>query len=199
MDNKLESWTENNWTNFLYLVAIPSGKLAHEATRIQGVLAESLQIYGSMPPPIHITLCTLRNVETSELDNVVDVVEEVLASKPFLPFSVEAYDFDCLTVAHNSLILKITEAPLLAELQSHLQMELSKKSYLIPPRFSTWLFHITIISKLFASSPLSDEDFKKVCHRISLRETPLPGHINTLELWRPSLIAKERNIKSFYL
>jgi len=86
----------------------------------------------------------------------------------------------------------------LRQLQNSLEQALDNQGFLVPPSVDKWIFHITILSEIFASTPLEKDEFIKVCQRVSLRETPIRGVIKRLELWKPEL-EKEKRVVSEYI
>ncbi|MEW6623192.1 MAG: 2'-5' RNA ligase family protein [Bacillota bacterium] len=184
--------SECKWDEFWYLVAVPKGELFSEAVRIQKVLSDSLHIYKKTPPLIHITISAVKQLGKGELTEFSALVHEALSS--YNTIRISSKSFECFTTPHKSLVLKIEDNEDLNNLQKELQAVLMEKGYLIMPAVANWIFHITIVSELFAFSHLPEEEFKKLCQRISLRKSPITGWIKSLELWRPSLDRKERVI-----
>ena len=186
-----------DWKKHMYLVAIPSGELFEEAVRIQKLLSDSLKVYKEASPPIHITISTVKMLEKKEELMIFDrCVKNVLAD--YNPIKIVSYCFDCFTKPHNSLILKIEDDQRLRQLQKSLEQALDNQGFLVPPSVDKWIFHITILSEIFANISLKKDEFLKVCQRLSLKETPIRGVIERLELWKPEL-EKEKRVASKYI
>ncbi|MDW7675082.1 MAG: 2'-5' RNA ligase family protein [Bacillota bacterium] len=186
-----------SWKNNFYLVAIPNGDLLAEAKRIQKILADSFDIYLNEPPPLHITICAVKKLSEEELQEFAYIVNEVIAELSV--FSVKAAKFDCFYNTHNCLVLKLEENSILKNLQASLQQRLAAKNFLAPSPVTDWIFHITVISELFADTPLSLEQFTKICQRISLPKSQLTGCVEAIELWRPILLKEEKVVARFPL
>lgn len=188
---------QNHWKKCMYLVAIPTGELLEEAVRIQKLLSDSLQIYKEVLPSIHITITTVKMLEKEELKLFDRCVRNILTE--FNPIKIEAYCFDCFTKPHNSLILKIEDDQRLRQLQMTLKKALDANGFLVPASIDKWIFHITILSEIFATTPLKEDEFLKVCQRLSLKKTPIHGTIERLELWKPELEEEKRVVKKYIL
>ncbi len=189
---------ENKWDKYWYLVAIPTGEIYDEAVRIQNLLIESLNMFIKAPPKIHITITPINRLETCNIANLEKIINGVLRNSNFKSFLVEASQFQCFTESNKSLVLKITDNKYLYELQKAIQDELRPMGYINPPEVEKWIFHITILSEIFIENPLPEEEFLKVCKRISLNKSPIRGEVKTLELWRP-VFNEDRVINKFYL
>lgn len=187
-----------NWNDYWYLVAVPTGEIFEESIRIQKILSEGLNLYfDSVIPQIHITITPIQILAPDKVTHLKKVIKETLID--FKPFYIETSQFQCFTKNHKSLVLKIDDNKLLYRLQNKLFEHLLPYGYTIPPKVNRWIFHITIISEIFANRILPEDEFKKVCQRVSLKKSPLRGKINLLELWRPVLDKNERIIEKFSL
>lgn len=181
----------------MYLVATPTGDLLKEASRIQGLLSDSWEFYQNSPPTLHITISTVKKIHDEELDVFSKSVQLVLDD--FESIKIHSNCFDCFTEPHKSLVLKIEENEKLQQLQNSLTQTLEKDRFLVPSAVNKWIFHITILSEIFAKTPLENREFLKVCQRVALRETPIRGVIERLELWRPVIEEEERVVRRYYL
>lgn len=188
--------SQGNWMDYWYLVAVPTGNLLSEAERIQKILTDSLQVYSTgESPPIHITLCKLTPVEDDRLSKLLASLTQV--AEQLAPICVRSTNFQCFSQSHQSLVLKIDDNPGLFKLQATFQEELTHLGYFVPTPVEQWIFHMTVLSQLFAKAPLSARDFETICKRIALREPPLDGLVNSVELWRPVLDINERVVGRF--
>lgn len=187
----------SNWKKHMYLVAIPSGDLFEEAVRIQKLLSDSLGIYKEMLPSIHITISMVKMLEKEEFEAFNRCVKNALSD--FSSIKVEAYRFGCFSIPHNSLVLKIEDDHKLRQLQKSLEQALSNQGFLVPSSVDKWIFHMTILSEIFASNSLKTDEFSKVCQRISLKKVPIKGIIERLELWRPELEKEKRVVNEYTL
>gem|GEM_PF-4980963 len=187
----------NNWRDYMYLVAIPSGDLYEEAFRIQRLLSNSWEVYQNLPPTIHITITTVKRIHQEQIEVFSKCVQQVLDG--FDSIKIQSSGFDCFTEPHKSLILKIEDSQKLQQVQYLLRQAIDKSGFLVAPLVDKWIFHITILSEIFAKSPLENHEFLKVCQRVSLREAPIRGVIERFELWRPVIEEKERVVRRFYL
>ena len=186
----------SNWKKYMYLVAIPSGELLEEAVRIQKVLSDSLGIYKETPPSVHITISTVKMLEQEKLEAFNGCVKSVLTD--FTPIKVESYRFGYFPEPHNSLILKVEDDQRLRQLQKSLEQALDIQGFLVPSSVDKWIFHMTILSEIFASTSLRTDEFLKVCQRLSLKKVPIRGIVEKIELWKPEL-EKEKRVVSEYI
>lgn len=189
--------SQTNWADYWYLVAIPSGQLFTEAQRIQYILAENLKVYADSPPPIHITICKIKPLSQAQLHVFSKQVQDILTD--FHPITINANNFDCFSQAHQSLVLKINHNEQLFQLKQRLQALLKMNNFFVPTTIQQWIFHITLISELFAQVPLDTKHFDNVCQRLSLIDSHLEGVIHSLELWRPVLPFAERVVEQYPL
>ena len=181
----------------MYLVAIPSGELFEEAVRIQKTLSDSLGVYKKIPSPTHLTISAVKILEKEELVVFDRCIENVLVD--FSPIKIESYRFGCFPEPHNSLVLKIEENQRLHQLQKSLEQALGIQDFLAPSSVDKWIFHITILSEIFATTPLKEDELLKVCQRLSLKEIPTRGVIERLELWKPELEIEKRVVSEYIL
>ena len=189
--------TYSSWKDYMYLVAIPSGDLFVEALRIQKLLSNSWENYKNSPPIIHITICTVKEVHKEQIEMFNRCVQQALDG--FETLQIQSNSFECFTTPHKSLVLKIEDNQTLQQIQYSLREALDKYGFFVPPFVDKWIFHITILSEIFAKAPLDDNEFVKVCQRVALQDTPIRGAIKRFELWRPVMEEKERVVERYYL
>ena len=187
----------SNWKKYMYLVAIPSGELFEEAIRIQKILSDSLGIYKETPPSVHITISAVKMLKKEELEAFNRCVKNVLTD--FSPIKVESYRFGYFPEPHNSLILKVEDDQRLRHLQKSLEQALDIQGFLVPSLVDKWIFHMTILSEIFASTSLKTDEFLKICQRLSLKKVPIRGVVERLELWKPELEKEKRVVNEYML
>ncbi|MGF7184686.1 hypothetical protein GGQ84_000770 [Desulfitispora alkaliphila] len=193
----METIQKPSWNTLWYLVAIPGGDLLIEAQRLQQVLATSYNLYTGTPPPLHITICTIRPVAKERIPYINNIIETTLDAHD--PIRVTAEDYQCFFAQHNSLVLKLKENQALSKLQKNLIGNLTEINVLEPSPIKEWIFHITLISQLFAKTHITQREFQNICSRLSLTNRKISGNLVKIELWRPSLEENQRVISSFPL
>jgi hypothetical protein len=96
-------------------------------------------------------------------------------------------------------VLEVNETESLQKFSQSLHQSLQDEGISTIENYEEWMFHITIISNIFAENPIPVDDLTEICLFMEGMSRPLSAASEKLEIWRPTLDPVEKIIASFDL
>ncbi|ODS50556.1 MAG: Uncharacterized protein A8274_494 [Halanaerobium sp. 4-GBenrich] len=175
-------------------VLIPGEELVETAAQVQKIVSEHYNLYpDQIYPQLHITIDRIAK-------NKVDKAKEILAKKirEFNKIEVEVDRFSCIKFSdQHQLVLEVNETKSLKEFSEKVHQSLKAEGISTIENYEEWMFHITIISNIFAENPIPMDELTEICLFMEGMSRPLSAAADKLEIWRPTLDPVEKIIASF--
>lgn len=179
-----------------FLVLIPGQELVETAAQVQKIVSEHYNLYpDQIYPQLHITIDRIDKTKA-------DLAEEILKNKvkEFGDIEIEVDRFSCIKFSgQHQLVLEVNETQSLSKFARAIHRELSEKNISTIENYEEWMFHITIVSNIFAENPIPMDELTEICLFMEGMSRPLSAHAEQLEIWRPTLDPVEKVIASFEL
>jgi len=182
--------------NEYFLVLIPGKELVETASQVQKNVSEHYNLYSDqLYPQLHITIDRI-------VKNKVERAEEILAKKvkEFDKVEIEVDRFSCIKFSdQHQLVLEVNETESLREFSESVHQSLQAEGISTIENYEEWMFHITIISNIFADNPIPVDELTEICLFMEGMSRPLAAVAKKLEIWRPTLDPVEKIIARFDL
>ena len=182
--------------NEYFLVLIPGEKLIETASQVQKIVSEHYNLYpDQIYPQLHITI---DRIDKSKAEQASEILREKI--KEFAKIEIEVDRFTCIKFSdEHQLVLEVNETPSLKEFSEAVHKNLSKKGISTIENYEEWMFHITIISNIFAENPIPVDELTEICLFMEGMSRPVSADAKKLEIWKPSLDPEEKIIDTFDL
>ena len=182
--------------NEYFLVLIPGKELVETASQVQKIVSEHYNLYpDQLYPQLHITIDRIDK-------NKVTEAKEILAQKikEFDKIEIEVDRFSCIKFSdQHQLVLEVNETESLQNFSKAVHQTLINNGISTIENYEEWMFHITIISNIFAENPIPMDELTEICLFMEGMSRPLAAAANKIEIWRPTLDPVEKIIASFDL
>src|SRR6056297_3735075 len=182
--------------NEYFLVLIPGEELVETASKVQKIVSEHYDLYpDQIYPQLHITIDRIEKTKAKR-------AEEILAAKvkDFDKIEIEVDRFSCIKFSdQHQLVLEVNETESLKEFSQAVHESLTAEGISTIENYEEWMFHITIISNIFAENPIPMDELTEICLFMEGMSRPLAAAANKIEIWRPTLDPVEKIIASFDL
>lgn len=179
-----------------FLVLIPGSDLTETASQVQKIVSEHYNLYpDQIYPQLHITIDRIDKRMIAE-------AEEILLEKitEFDKVEIEVDRFACIKFSdQHQLVLEVNETESLKKFSQAVHKSLAEAGISTIDNYEEWMFHITIISNLFAENPIPMDELTEICLFMEGMPRPLSAAAKKLEIWRPTLNPVEKIISSFDL
>ena len=182
--------------NEYFLVLIPGEKLIETASQVQKIVSEHYNLYpDQIYPQLHITI---DRIDKSKAAQAAEILKEKI--KEFAEIEIEVDRFTCIKFSdEHQLVLEVNETPSLREFSESVHNSLAEKGISTIENYDEWMFHITIISNIFAENPIPVDELTEICLFMEGMSRPISADAKKLEIWRPSLDPSEKIIDTFDL
>lgn len=182
--------------NEFFLVLIPGEELVETAFQVQKIVSEHYNLYpDQIYPQLHITIDRINKDDATR-------AEKILAEKvqEFNKIEIEVDRFSCIKFSdQHQLVLEVNETESLKRFSEAVHQSLNEKGISTIENYEEWMFHITIISNIFAENPIPVDELTEICLFMEGMSRPLSAAAERLEIWRPTLDPVEKIIASFDL
>ncbi|MGM0549183.1 MAG: 2'-5' RNA ligase family protein [Bacillota bacterium] len=182
--------------NEYFLVLIPGEELIETALQVQKIVAEHYNLYpDQIHPQLHITIDRINK-------NKVAKAQKILANslKNIDKIEIEVDRFSCIKFSNqHQLVLEVNETESLKHFSKNLHKKLATEAVSTIDNYEEWMFHITIISNIFAENPIPVDELTEICLFMEGMSRPLAAAAEKLEIWRPTLDPVKKVIRSFEL
>jgi len=182
--------------NEYFLVLIPGKELVETASKVQKIVSEHYNLYpDQIYPQLHITIDRIDKNKVAE-------AKEILSNKikEFDKIEIEVDRFSCIKFSdQHQLVLEVNETESLQNFSKAVHQTLINNGISTIENYEEWMFHITIISNIFAENPIPMDELTEICLFMEGMSRPLAAAANKIEIWRPTLDPVEKIIASFDL
>lgn len=182
--------------NEYFLVLIPGKELVQTASQVQKIVSEHYNLYpDQIYPQLHITIDRIAKDKAER-------AEEILTKKikEFGKIEIEVDRFSCIKFSdQHQLVLEVNETESLHNFSQALHQSLQAEGISTIENYEEWMFHITIISNIFAENPIPVDELTEICLFMEGMSRPLTAASEKLEIWKPTLDPVEKIIASFDL
>ncbi|MFW6287391.1 MAG: 2'-5' RNA ligase family protein [bacterium] len=182
----------------LFLVLLLKGEVLKYSKEIQRTIANHYNVYeDGIYPELHITI---DRIKKQDLERSINILEEVLLNLNLERVEIELDKFVCYRgYEDNFLVLKIKETPSLMKLAKSIHHSLVDEGISVIKDYEDWQFHITILSNIFASNPVTDLNFDSLCFFLEGKEQDHTSYSDRLEIWSPTLDPTKKCLASFQI
>ena len=182
--------------NEYFLVLIPGEELVETASQVQKIVSEHYNLYpDQIYPQLHITI---NRIDKSNAERAEEILMEEI--KKFSKIKIEVDRFSCIKFSdQHQLVLEVNETESLKEFSETVHQSLRAEGISTIENYEEWMFHITIISNIFAKNPIPVDELTEICLFMEGMSRPLAAAAEKLEIWRPTLDPVDKIIASFDL
>ncbi|RAK05129.1 2'-5' RNA ligase superfamily protein [Halanaerobium saccharolyticum] len=182
--------------NEYFLVLIPGKELVETASQVQKIVSEHYNLYpDQIYPQLHITI---DRIEKNRSERAEEILKE--KAKEFGKIEIEVDRFTCIKFSdQHQLVLEVNETESLREFSEAVHQSLAAEGISTIENYGEWMFHITIISNIFAENPIPVDELTEICLFMEGMSRPLSAAAEKMEIWRPTLDPGEKVIASFSL
>lgn len=179
-----------------FLVLIPGKELVETASQVQKIVSEHYNLYpDQIYPQLHITIDRIDKTKAKDAEKILK--QKV---KKFGKIEIEVDRFSCIKFSdQHQLVLEVNETPSLKEFSESVHQTLAEEGISTIENYEEWMFHITIISNIFAENPIPMDELTEICLFMEGMSRPLAANAEKMEIWRPTLDPVEKIIASFDL
>lgn len=179
-----------------FVVIIPGKKLVETAAQVQKIVYEHYNLYpDQIYPQLHITI---DRIDKNKVEEAKKILKEKV--KEFGEIEIEVDRFSCIKFSgEHQLVLEVNETPSLKKFAESVHQELHAHGISTIDNYEEWIFHITIISNIFAKNPVPMDELTEICLFMEGMSRPLSAAAEQIEVWRPTLNPVEKIIASFNL
>lgn len=179
-----------------FVVLIPGKKLVETAAQVQKIVSEHYNLYpDQIYPQLHITI---DRIDKNNVEQAKKIMQKKV--KKFGEIEIEVARFSCIKFSgEHQLVLEVNETPSLKKFAEEIHQELYDNNISTIDNYEEWIFHITIISNIFAKNPIPMDELTEICLFMEGMSRPLSAHAEQLEIWKPTLDPVEKIIASFDL
>lgn len=182
--------------NEYFLVLIPGEKLIKTASQVQSIVAEHYNLYpDQIQPELHITIDRIKKDKSKE---AVEILKKEINN--FSEIEIEVDRFSCIKFSNqHQLVLEVNETNSLKYFSQTVHQKLVNHDISTIENYGEWMFHITIISNIFAKNPIPVDELTEICLFMEGMSRPLSAAAEKLEIWKPTLDPLAKVISSFKL
>ncbi|MFP4198210.1 MAG: 2'-5' RNA ligase family protein [Halanaerobium sp.] len=182
--------------NEYFLVLIPGEELVETAAQVQKIVSEHYNLYpDQIYPQLHITI---DRIEKNKVESAKKILTEKI--KEFGRIEIEVDRFSCIRFSdQHQLVLEVNETDSLNQFSEAVHQSLREEGISTIENYEEWMFHITIISNIFAENPIPVDELTEICLFMEGMSRPLSASAKNLEIWKPTLDPVEKIIASFDL
>jgi 2'-5' RNA ligase len=182
--------------NEYFLVLIPGKELVETASKVQKIVSEHYNLYpDQIYPQLHITI---DRIDKTKVENAKDILSQKI--KEFGKVEIEVDRFSCIKFSdQHQLVLEVNETESLKQFSKTVHQSLIAEGISTIENYEEWMFHITIISNIFAENHIPVDELTEICLFMEGMSRPLLAAAEKLEIWRPTLDPVEKIIASFDL
>ncbi|MFW5737065.1 MAG: 2'-5' RNA ligase family protein [Halanaerobium sp.] len=182
--------------NEYFLVLIPGEELVETAAQVQKIVSEHYNLYpDQIYPQLHITI---DRIEKNKVESAKKILAEKI--KEFGRIEIEVDRFSCIRFSdQHQLVLEVNETDSLNKFSEAVHQSLREEGISTIENYEEWMFHITIISNIFAENPIPVDELTEICLFMEGMSRPLSASAKNLEIWKPTLDPVEKIIASFDL
>ncbi|MFW6280466.1 MAG: 2'-5' RNA ligase family protein [Halanaerobium sp.] len=179
-----------------FIVLIPGKKLVETAAQVQKIVSEHYNLYpDQIYPQLHITI---DRIDKNNVEKAKEILQKKV--KEFGEIEIEVDRFSCIKFSgEHQLVLEVNETPSLKNFAEAVHQELYDNKISTIDNYEEWIFHITIISNIFAKNPIPMDELTEICLFMEGMSRPLSAHAKQIEIWKPTLNPVEKIIASFDL
>lgn len=182
--------------NELFVVLIPGGLVADGARKLQRAVLQKYDLNkkGKKLPPLHVTLDRIKKERKMEAARIaLKTLQETTGE-----INILLEDFTCLKSYENQfLVLRVKPTDSLLQFSERLHEKLFQRDISTLDNYEEWKYHITLVNNNFVDSPLSPDDFNRLCRELSNETNKIISRAKRLEIWRAA--SQEENRKYFSL
>ena len=161
----------------LFIVLLPTGEVLSIAEDIQSELADIYDLYHKdQVPKLHVTI---DKIKKDSLLKAQKVLKDLCQDTP--PIRLKVDKLDCFHLKNKFLILNVEATKSLKNFSTHLHQALAKKGITTIENYQEWMFHITIISNIFAENPIPMDELTEICLFMEGMSRPLAAAANKIE------------------
>jgi 2'-5' RNA ligase len=182
--------------NEYFLVLIPGKELVQTASQVQKIVSEHYNLYpDQIYPQLHITIDRIAKDKAERAEEILNK-----KIKEFGKIEIEVDRFSCIKFSdQHQLVLEVNETESLHNFSQALHQSLKAEGISTIENYEEWMFHITIISNIFAENPIPVDELTEICLFMEGMSRPLTAASEKLEIWKPTLDPVEKIIASFDL
>ncbi|TDO77644.1 2'-5' RNA ligase superfamily protein [Halanaerobium saccharolyticum] len=182
--------------NEFFIVLIPGKELVETASQVQKIVSEHYNLYpDQIYPQLHITI---DRIEKKKAERAREILAEKV--KEFGKIEIEVDRFSCIKFSdQHQLVLEVNETESLQKFSEAVHQSLAAEGISTIENHEEWMFHITIISNIFAENPIPVDELTEICLFMEGMSRPLSAAAEKMEIWRPTLDPGEKVIASFIL
>ncbi|KXS49535.1 2'-5' RNA ligase [Halanaerobium congolense] len=180
--------------NEYFLVLIPGKELVETASQVQKIVSEHYNLYpDQIYPQLHITIDRIYKRKAKKAKKIL-----LKKIKDFGKIEIEVDRFSCIKFSdQHQLVLEVNETESLKQFSESVHQSLINEGISTIENYEEWMFHITIISNIFAENPIPMDELTEICLFMEGMSRPLSAAADKLEIWRPTLDPVEKIIASF--
>jgi 2'-5' RNA ligase len=180
--------------NEYFLVLIPGKELVETASQVQKIVSEHYNLYpDQIYPQLHITIDRIDKRKAQKAEKIL-----LKKIKDFGKIEIEVDRFSCIKFSdQHQLVLEVNETESLKQFSESVHQSLIDEGISTIENYEEWMFHITIISNIFAENPIPMDELTEICLFMEGMSRPLSAAAEKLEIWRPTLDPVEKIIASF--
>jgi len=180
--------------NEYFLVLIPGKELVETASQVQKIVSEHYNLYSDqIYPQLHITIDRIYKRKAKKAKKIL-----LKKIKDFGKIEIEVDRFSCIKFSdQHQLVLEVNETESLKQFSESVHQSLINEGISTIENYEEWMFHITIISNIFAENPIPMDELTEICLFMEGMSRPLSAAADKLEIWRPTLDPVEKIIASF--
>lgn len=179
-----------------FVVLIPGKKLVETAAQVQKIVSGHYNLYpDQIYPQLHITI---DRIDKNNVKKAKKILQKRV--KEFGEIEIEVDRFSCIKFSgEHQLVLEVNETPSLKKFGKAIHQELYDNNISTIDNYEEWIYHITIISNIFAKNPIPMDELTEICLFMEGMSRPLSAHAEQIEIWKPMLNPVEKIIASFDL
>lgn len=180
--------------NEYFIVLIPGKELIETAAKVQKIVSEHYNLYpDQIYPQLHITI---DRIDKSRAAEAKKILREKI--KEFSKVEIEVDRFSCIKFSNqHQLVLELNETETLEEFSKEVHQSLAEAGISTIDNYQEWMFHITIISNIFAENAIPMDELTEICLFMEGMSRPLSADAEKLEIWKPTLDPVEKLLASF--
>ncbi len=179
-----------------FVVIIPGEELIETAAKVQKIVAEHYNLYSDqLYPQLHITI---DRIDKQKKDLAVKILNDIV--REHKKINIEIDRFSCIKFSdEHQLVLEVNETETLTNFAEEVHKNLLDAGISTIKNYDEWIFHITIISNIFAKNPIPVDELREICLFMEGMSRPLSAEAEKIEIWRPTLDPVNKIIESFNL
>lgn len=180
----------------LFIVLVPDDKFLESVLRLQQKVGEIYNLFEDDEyPQLHITL---DRVKKSFQQRAEMVIKQFVNSAAPVQIKLDHYSCFYLTDDRH-LVLKLAETESLFNFAYGIHNRLKSANLSTIEDYKEWIFHMSVVNNMFADNPIPLDEFDNICLLLEGLESPSTFTVDTLQIWRPTLEAEEKVVRSYHL